>query len=330
MDFAIEKIFPFLAVIRIPYLCSGKNTAFVNHFLVIDKEPMLIDTGPWKSNYVDGLSSCLARLDLSIKDVSKIVYTHPHPDHMGGGIQLEGKVESFHLIYWKARERVERYGEYIELMKTLSKGTFLKHLNRYPAEWKCYSEVVDKFWYPTFGEIRFDHELHDGEIINSGNLKLEVIFAPGHSPWDISLWEANHGLLFTGDSLMQKMTTLIGGLGGLGSDLSAYESSLKKLGKYLKKARWVLPSHGPPIGSPSSLAKDLLEMIKKREDRIIQELSAKECSLVDLQKIFGVSKDPVVFVRRLGVVLTHIEKLEKEERIAQLKKDNGEIVFVLK
>jgi glyoxylase-like metal-dependent hydrolase (beta-lactamase superfamily II) len=90
----------------------------------------------------------------------------------------------------------------------------------------------------------------------------------------------------------------------LGSDLSAYESSLKKLEKYLKKARWVLPSHGAPIGSPSSLAEDLLEMIQKREDRIIQELSAKECSLVDLQKIFGVSKDPVVFLRRLGCPAT--------------------------
>jgi glyoxylase-like metal-dependent hydrolase (beta-lactamase superfamily II) len=330
MESAIERISPFLALIRIPYLCSGGNAAFVNHFLIIDKELILIDTGPWKSNYVDGLSSCLARLGLSIKDVSKIVYTHPHPDHMGGGIQLKGEVESSHLIYWKARERVEQYGEYIELMKSLCKGTFLKHLNQHPAEWECYSKIVDKFWYPTFGEISFDHELHDGEIITSGNLRLEVIFTPGHSPWDISLWEADHGLLFTGDSLMQKMTTLIGGLGGLGSDLNSYGSSLKKLEKYLEKARWVLPSHGAPIGSPSSLAKNFLEMIKKREDRIIQELSAKECSLVDLQRVFGASKDPVVFVRRLGVVLSHMEKLEREERIVQLKKDNGEIVFMLK
>jgi glyoxylase-like metal-dependent hydrolase (beta-lactamase superfamily II) len=89
---------------------------------------------------------------------------------------------------------VERYGEYIELMKSLSKGAFLKHLNRYPAERECYSEVVEKFWYPTFGEIRFDHELHDGETITSGNLRLEVIFTPGHSPWDKSVKLT--GLLF--------------------------------------------------------------------------------------------------------------------------------------
>ena len=330
MEFAIERIFPFLAVIKVPYLCSGETTAFVNQFLIMDKELVLIDTGPWKENYVDGLSSCLDGIGLSIKDVSRIVYTHPHPDHMGGGTQLSRKIECSHLIYSQAREHVERYGEYIELMKRLSKGAFLDHLHRYPAERDRYSEVVDKFWYPTFGEVKFDRELRDGEIINHGNLRLEVVFTPGHSPWDISLWEADHGLLFTGDSLMQKMTTLIGGLEGLGSDLNSYQSSLKKLKRYLGKTRWVFPSHGAPIGSPSGLAEHLLAIIKKREDRIVQELTERECSLVDLQKIFGASQDPVVFVRRLGVVLSHIEKLEKEGKIVRLKKDNGEIVFMLK
>ena len=129
---------------------------------------------------------------------------------------------------------------------------------------------------------------------------------------------------------MQKMTTLISRLKGFGSDLNSYGFSLKKAERYLKRAKWVLPSHGVPIRDGDKLAEDLLEVIKWREERIIEKLSVKESSLLALQDIFSPNNDPVVFVRRLGVILSHIEKLEKEERILRLEKDNGDILFKLK
>jgi len=329
-EFHIEKIFPFLALIRIPYLCNKGAATFANIFLIIDKELILIDTGPWRERYVDEFSSCLAKLGFSIKDISKIIYTHSHPDHMGGGVPLTKEGEASHLVYWKARKHVVEYGEYVKFMKSISKDAFLKYLDQSPDKSECYSSVVDGVWYPTVGEIKIDRELHDGEIIDSGKLKLEVIFNPGHSPWDISLWEAKNGLLFAGDAVMQKMTTLTGGLNGFGSDLDEYEFSLKKLGHYLEKAKYVFPSHGAPIEDGSKLIEDISRTIKWREDRIIRKLSEKKCSLLDLEAIFSPNNDPIVFARRLGVLLSHLEKLEKHERAFQLKQDDGKIVFMLK
>ncbi|MFH1624029.1 MAG: MBL fold metallo-hydrolase [Pseudomonadota bacterium] len=302
----------------------------MNIFLIIDEELALIDDGPWREGYADGFSSCLAKLGFSIKDISKIIYTHPHPDHMGGGIALEREAASLHMVHQEAKAHVEPYGEYVKFMKSLCKETFLKHLHRHPAKRERYTAVIEKFWYPPFGEIEIERGLVEGEIIKAGKRKLEVIFNPGHSPWDISLWEAENGLLFSGDAWMQKPTTLISGLGGFGSDLNAYESSLKKSKKYLKRARWVLPSHGAPIRDGSGLAEDLLGMIKRREERIVEKLSAKASSLAALEEMFSPNNDPVVFVRRLGVILSHIEKLEKEERVLRWKKDNGDILFELK
>lgn len=325
-----ERIFPYLTLIRIPYFSlEGRENAFVNIYLIIDKELVLIDTGPWRKNPADILSSSLAQLGFSIKDISKIIYTHAHPDHMGGGVQFEKEGDFSHSIYCKAQKYVEQYGQYVSLLKSTCKETFFEHLYLYPEKKESYSAVIDTFWHPTFGEIKIDHGLHDGEIIDTGKLKFEVIFTPGHSPWDISLWEEKRAILFSGDFLMEKSTTLTGGLKGFGSDLNSYESSLRKIEKYLVKARYIFPSHGSPIEHGSELAKDILGIVKRREGKILRELSTKKCSLVDLAALFPLNYNPVVFVRQLGVILTHIEKLEKEDKILRLR-DSREILFAIK
>lgn len=41
--------------------------------------------------------------------------------------------------------------------------------------------------------------LRDGELLDLGDRRLEVIHTPGHSPGGIALWEAATGTLFSGD-----------------------------------------------------------------------------------------------------------------------------------
>jgi glyoxylase-like metal-dependent hydrolase (beta-lactamase superfamily II) len=43
--------------------------------------------------------------------------------------------------------------------------------------------------------------VHDGDVIDLGDRVFEVIHTPGHSPGGIALWEANTGILFSGDIL---------------------------------------------------------------------------------------------------------------------------------
>lgn len=43
--------------------------------------------------------------------------------------------------------------------------------------------------------------LQDGEVIDLGDRRLEVLHLPGHSPGSIGLWEAASGILFSGDAI---------------------------------------------------------------------------------------------------------------------------------
>lgn len=44
-------------------------------------------------------------------------------------------------------------------------------------------------------------ELDDGDLVDLGDRHFEVIHTPGHSPGEIMLWEAESGILFSGDTV---------------------------------------------------------------------------------------------------------------------------------
>ena len=315
-----KRISSYLAIIRIPYLSFVGEAAFTNIFLIIDKELVLIDAGPSSKNCPEMLSFALKQLGFRLEDISRIIYTHAHPDHMGGGVELGKEMRSCQSMHYEGLEKVKQYGRHVRFMKSLSKSVFSEHLSLNPAEKDTYFRVMDYFWQPTFGVIKMDEGLQEGDVISTGKLKLEVVFTPGHSPWDISLWEEKRSILFSGDFLLKKSTTLSGGMNGFGSDLQSYEASLKKIKRYLRKAKCVFPSHGPFITSCSNLADKPLEIAKWRENRILQMLSIKKQSLMDMMTIlYPSNKADITLARRLGIVLTHLEKLERDSEIIRFQ-----------
>ncbi len=74
---------------------------------------------------------------------------------------------------------------------------------------------------------RVDHFLKNGDKIDLGETKLDVIHTPGHSPGSICLYEKNQEALFSGDTLFPDgnvgRTDLVGG------SMEDLISSLKKL-----------------------------------------------------------------------------------------------------
>ena len=89
---------------------------------------------------------------------------------------------------------------------------------------------------------RAGHPLHDGEELMLGELKLEVIHTPGHSPGSICLYEKTGGALFTGDTLLRLG---VGRTDIAGGSRVRLTESLGKLAALPDKTR-VYPSHGLP------------------------------------------------------------------------------------
>ena len=79
-------------------------------------------------------------------------------------------------------------------------------------------------WQLTHPDLLWDVDLADGQRLDVGGTTLEVLHTPGHAPGAICLYAADHGCVFTGDTLFQ------GGPGATGrsfSDRTTIEESIR-------------------------------------------------------------------------------------------------------
>ncbi|MEM7175639.1 MAG: MBL fold metallo-hydrolase [Chlamydiota bacterium] len=82
--------------------------------------------------------------------------------------------------------------------------------------------------------------LADGQTVKVGNLKLDVLHTPGHSPGSVSFYLAEQKIVISGDTLFK------GSMGSLslpGADPQAMWQSLRKLAKLPPEVQ-VYPGHG--------------------------------------------------------------------------------------
>lgn len=91
-------------------------------------------------------------------------------------------------------------------------------------------------------EFSVDQTLSDGQVVEAGFVKLQVIHSPGHTPGSICLYEPESRSLFTGD------TVFADGVGRTdfpGGSLEDLKHSVERLLDYQDKADKIYPAHGP-------------------------------------------------------------------------------------
>jgi len=67
--------------------------------------------------------------------------------------------------------------------------------------------------------------IEEGDVVNTGSRRFEVLHLPGHSPGSIGLWEAETGVLFSGDAIYDG--PLLDNIPG--ADVGAYIKTMERL-----------------------------------------------------------------------------------------------------
>ncbi len=89
--------------------------------------------------------------------------------------------------------------------------------------------------------VKIDHFLEEGGLYKVGDLEIEVLHTPGHSPGGVCFFLREEQVLFSGDTLFKGT---IGSLCLETAEANAMWESLKKLSKLPPKTR-IYPGHGP-------------------------------------------------------------------------------------
>lgn len=159
----------------------------VNAFVIDDGEEgiTLIDTGYPK--HVQSLEKDIRSIGRKPSEITRILLTHAHPDHLGGAKHLSAG--SIPVSINPADGDIAKAGVIQQTMKSgpgvINGILFRVLIGSKPAQ------------FPAFEP---NGALNDGDVIDVAG-GLEVIHTPGHTAGHVSfLWRRDRGLLITGDA----------------------------------------------------------------------------------------------------------------------------------
>lgn len=157
-----------------------------------------------------------------------------------------------------------------------------------------------------------DFTFSGGDEIPYDGGKLKVVHTPGHESSHCCFYEPAERLLFTGDHILGRGTTVIPPPDG---DVAMYLDSLEKLLDL--DLRCLLPGHGPAISDPYGKIKEYIDHRLMREQQVLHCLK-EGCDTIPSMaaKIYAEVPAPLRSVGRLSIE-AHLLKLIKENRVAR-------------
>lgn len=293
---------------------------FVSAYLVKGEDGWtIIDTG---FDYPEGreaweVGAKAVGCDLR-RDVSRIVVTHFHPDHLGAAHWLQ-EISGAPVCMLESEIENSR-----EIWDNTDPAPFIEHLvgngmdrslaERAGARMRAHLTLPEKMV-----------SLRAGEEIPLGAGTARVVHAPGHADHQIMLHDEERKILFAADHVLLKITPNVG---------SWPESEPNPLARYLKSIRnmrnlpadLVLPGHGPLFHDLRGRIDELLQHHEERLELMRREIAGAPKTPFEVsRKVFryGLSLYERCFA--LAETLAHLEHLVLESRAEKV--EEGSVFF---
>lgn len=238
----------------------------LSYLLVGGGGAVVIDPG-WNSQTGwQHLTAGLGTAGVSVSDITGIVVTHFHPDHLGlaGTLAKESGA-------WVALGEDET----IPVMSTASAAGDRTNL----LTWGVPEARLEEFFFGTgaagmFGELTgVDLLLTHGQFIPVAGLNLEVAATPGHSRGHICLVDHTNELIFSGDHVLPRISPHVSfEAHGLHNPLATYLDSLGTIA--MNGSYEVLPAHEYRFKGIAERAVELSDHHRERGEQILSALRA--------------------------------------------------------
>ena len=182
-----------------------------NTYLIFDdsKEAVVIDPGNYEAYENELISKFIDENKLKLK---KIILTHCHIDHCLGNKYLN-----------------EKYGA--ELLIPFDERDLYKNVEN----------IATLFGFANYSHLDENEYLKEKDKIEFGDIKLDVLFLPGHSPGHLAFYFKNDNVCFSGDVLFYNS---IGRTDLPGGDHDTLINSIKNKLFLLNPNTIIYPGHG--------------------------------------------------------------------------------------
>lgn len=230
----------------------------ISYLILGTEKAILFDTGM-------GFDS----ISKTVKEITKlpitVINSHSHYDHIGGNHEFNN-IMSLNTNFTL---NASKNGVDHEFLKPeLAKSAL------------CYNMLpttIDTTNYKIY-PYKISNFIKDGQIIDIGQRKIEIISIPGHTPDAIALLDNESGYLWSGDTFYEGGIYLFSD----GTNLNQYSESTKKLANVSSNLKKVFPAHNSPISNPGRLIElensfsQVLAGTRKAEEKEAEEILDSE------------------------------------------------------
>jgi glyoxylase-like metal-dependent hydrolase (beta-lactamase superfamily II) len=162
---------------------------------------------------------------------------------------------------------------------------------------------------PEYGES----QLAGDDVVEAGGVVVRALHTPGHTSDHLCFVVEDEGLLFTGDMVLGRGTSVVDPPEG---SMAAYVRSLEALRRLEPKT--IYPGHGPVIFTPVGKLDHYIRHRAQREEQVLQALAEGKQRPADMVPgIYGQEVPVDMYPAAARSVLAHLLKLEREGRVAR-------------
>jgi glyoxylase-like metal-dependent hydrolase (beta-lactamase superfamily II) len=175
-----------------------------------------------------------------------------------------------------------------------------------------------------FGPQGEERGLADGEVVAAGDLAVRAIHTPGHAPDHVAFLVEGEGMLFTGDAVLGRGTSVVDPPEG---EMAAYVRSLRAMMRL--GPRTIYPGHGPVAFDAEEKLREYIEHRAERETQILAAVeSGRQTPDEIVPGVYGAEVEPSMYPAAARSVLAHLLKLEREERVARVRRGEDRFVVI--
>jgi glyoxylase-like metal-dependent hydrolase (beta-lactamase superfamily II) len=306
----------------LPFPSPPSVNAYV---LDTDEGLLLLDCGvawePGRSTLEKGL----ADLGRTLGEVTVLVVTHLHPDHVGMAPRLVEETGCRLVMHRRAATLYERYNDTPGLVE---RTRLLARRHGVPPD--LVDAVADlgprPDWMPPLRPP--DGLLDDGDRIPlGGGRTLEVLHTPGHEAAHICLRDSRTGILFAGDHVLPRITPVVMYDEALDDPLGEYMGSLQRLVDL--RVGLTYPAHGTVVERGSQRAIQILLHHRRRLAGMEEVLARGPATAWRvMEEVYRPHLTPPEQRLALRETVAHLEHLRGAGRVTSFE-DDGVVFYRL-
>lgn len=300
----------------------------VNIYVIAGHDGLIFDAGFGSKVSVNHMLEAFNTIKTTYRSrglpfhINRILPSHAHADHFSGLLPLKKKLGLSILLTREMSQIVSSmrayrawYNDFFPIW--IVNRTFSPDFFKWKILDRTFSFVFDRSI-----NIKFvsqpDTIIDIPSTIKINNEEWNILHSPGHCSDHISLYNAERGILFSGDNIMHRTTTW---LGPPRSNLTHYIESMEEF-LNLPRLELILSAHGKPVTNPKERITKIINWRRQRINdvyKVIKNKSSQGISMPDLiDKLYRNEKitqtKQLIYAGWIELTLEHLIQEEKVTR----------------